>query len=136
MAGKKNIPTGVGYVDGYVIPLRKGNVEQYRKSAEIACKVWLEYGALSYTETVGDDLEPGFGRPFPALTGIEDTDTVIFAFVGYRDRAHRDEVNAKVLEDDRIKEMCPENNPGFQPGFDPKLMSFGGFTVLVNGEKS
>lgn len=121
----------VGYIDGFVIPVPKQKIDQYREQATIASQVWKEYGALDYLETVGDDVNSEFGIPFPKLAATSDDEVVIFAYISYRDRAHRDEVNAKVMKDERITAMCPDRNPGFEPSFDPQRMTYGGFSVLV-----
>lgn len=121
----------VGYVDGFVIPVPRENLDRYREQATIASQVWREYGALDYLETVGDDVNSSFGIPFPKLAGTSEDEVVIFAWISYRDRAHRDEVNAKVMADERIKAMCPDRNPEFESPFDPQRMTYGGFSVLV-----
>lgn len=120
-----------GYVDGFVIVVPQENFDQYREQACVACNVWMEHGALDYVETVGDDLDSDFGNPFPALVGKSESELIIFAYVRYRDKAHRDEVNAKVMADERIKAMCPDSNPDFVPPFDMKRFSYGGFSVIV-----
>ncbi len=124
--------TPVGYVDGFVIPVQKSKLDAYQEQATIACRVWLEHGALDYIETVGDDLDADFGTPFGKLTSIKDDETVVFAWISYRSREHRDEVNAKVMADERIKAMCPDQNPDFEAPFDPGRMTYGGFRTLVS----
>lgn len=125
--------TRVGYVDGFVIPLPLANLEAYRQQATLAAAVWREYGALDYVETIGEDLNQDFGTPFGNLAKTNADETVVFAWISYRDRAHRDEVNAKVMADPRIQEMCPDHNPDFRAPFDPQRMTYGGFEVLVQG---
>ena len=120
-----------GYVDGFVIAVPKKNLDRYREQATIACEVWKEYGAIDYIESVGEDLKTDFGTPFPKLAQTSDDDVVIFAYITYRDREHRDEVNKKVMADERMKSMCPEGNPDFEPSFDMERFSYGGFSVLV-----
>ncbi len=120
-----------GYVDGFVISVPKKNLDRYREQATIACEVWKEYGAIDYIESVGEDLKTDFGTPFPKLAQTNDDDVVIFAYITYRDREHRDQVNKKVMADERIKSMCPESNPNFEPSFDMERFSYGGFSVLV-----
>jgi uncharacterized protein YbaA (DUF1428 family) len=115
------------YVDGFVLPLPKDKIEQYKVMAEKASKVWKEYGALEYRECVGDDLEIKDVVPFPALANAAPGDTVVFAYITYKSREHRDEVNAKVMADPRMNEMCgAEGMP-----FDCKKMAYGGFTTIV-----
>lgn len=114
------------YVDGFVIPIPKKNVAAYRRLAAGACKVWMDHGALDYVECVGDDLKIKFGLPFPKLTKIKPSETVVFSWITYKSRKHRDAVNAKVMKDPRIAKMMKKSNP-----FDMKRMSMGGFKVLV-----
>ncbi len=115
------------YLDGFVIPIPKDKIEDYRKIAEVACSVWKEHGALDYYETVGDDLETKDMISFPELAKTNPDETVIFAFIVYESREHRDAVNAKVMEDPRMKEMMDD----CEPVFDCKRMSYGGFKVIV-----
>ena len=119
----------MSYVDGFVVPVPEGNLEAYREMSEKAGKVWIEHGALAYKECVMEDKsENEFCTSFPALAGIKEGETVVFAYIVYESRAHRDAVNAKVMEDPRIKEACdPENMP-----FDCKRMAFGGFSPIVD----
>ena len=121
-----------GYIDGFVIPVPKSNLEKYKEQATIASKVWREHGALSYLEAVGDDLNVDFGIPFPKLASTSEDEVVIFAFITYRNREHRDEVNAKVMADERIKAMCPDQSPDFDSPFDPERMTYGGFSTIVD----
>lgn len=117
------------YVDGYVIPIPKKNVKAYLAVAKKASKVWMEHGALEYRESVGDDLNVKFGTPFPKALGLKPSETVIFAWVVYKSKAHRDKVNAKVMKDPRIAAMMsPEEMP-----FDDKRMQMGGFEIMVEG---
>ena len=91
-------------------------------------EVWREQGALDYKECVGDELDVKCGRDFPALARLKPGETVLFSFIVYKSRAHRDKVNAKVFKDPRMDAMM---KPGAMP-FDMKRMSFGGFQVLVD----
>ena len=122
------------YVDGFVIPISNENLDSYREMASEAGKVYLEYGALEYFEGVGDDMEPEMGDmpivTFPQLaeTGVDET--VVFSFIVFESRVHRDEVNAKVIEDPA---MNPENYDGEMP-FDPERMAYGGFRSIVSYE--
>ncbi len=117
------------YTDGFVLPLPKDKVEAYKKSAGLACKVWMEYGALDYREWIMEDEKAEDLVSFPQLAGAKEGETVVLAWITYRSRAHRDEVNAKVMADPRIKEMSPGGiDP---PPFDCSRMAYGGFEVLV-----
>ena len=115
------------YVDGYVLPVPKKKLQAYFRMAKKAGKVWREHGALEYRECVGDDLKVKFGMPFPRLAKTKSDETVVFSWIIYKSRAHRDRVNAKVMKDPRIKGMCDEKSMPF----DMKRMSYGGFKVVV-----
>ncbi|MGE3315916.1 MAG: DUF1428 domain-containing protein [Planctomycetaceae bacterium] len=115
------------YVDGFVIPVPKKDIKKYMAIAKKAGKVWLEYGALQYCECAGDDLDVKFGMPFPKLAKTKAGETVVFSFIVYKSRAHRDKVNAKVMKDPRLASMDPKSMP-----FDVKRMSMGGFNILVD----
>lgn len=115
------------YVDGYVLPVPKDKLEDYWKVASHAGDIWKEHGALSYVESVLEDPNAEHMRSFTELAAAEESDAVIFAYVTYRDRAHRDQVNAKVMADPRLKEQCEKL--GMQ--FDMKRMAYGGFEVGV-----
>ena len=115
------------YVDGFVIPVPKANIDAYRKMAELAGQVWKDHGALAYWECAGEDLGGEHTSRFPEIAEAGPDDTVFFSWIVYESREHRDEVNAKVMEDPRLKDMMdPEEMP-----FDCKKMAYGGFTPLV-----
>ncbi len=116
------------YVDGFVLPIPKKNVQAYRRIAQKAGKVWREHGALEYRECAGDDLSIKMGVPFPRMAKVKPGETVVFAWIVYKSRAHRDRVNAKVMKDPRMNKMM---DPKAMP-FDVKRMSYGGFKVLVD----
>ncbi len=117
----------MSYVDGFVLPVPKKNLAAYKKLALKASKLWREHGALEYRECVGDDLAVKMGVPFPKLAKAKPGETVVFAFVTYKSRAHRDQVNAKVMKDPRIMALCdPKKMP-----FDCARMSYGGFKTIV-----
>ena len=115
------------YVDGFVLPVPRSNLDAYRKMAELAGKVWMEHGALQYWECVADDVKPGKLTSFPQAVQLKDDEVVVFAWILYRSREHRDSVNAKVMEDERLKPMM---DPSSLP-FDGKRMFWGGFESVV-----
>ncbi len=117
----------MSYVDGYVLPIPKKNMAAYKAMARKASRVWKDHGALSYCEAVGEDLASKFGLPFPKLCKCKPSETVVFSWVVYKSRAHRDAVNAKVMKDPRIAKMCDPKNPPF----DFKRMAVGGFSIIV-----
>lgn len=119
------------YVDGYVIPIAEEEVPRYREMAEDACERWMEHGALDYKECVAEDLEPEIGGEqlggFEAMAGLRPDETVIFAWIVFASREHRDEVNAKVMEE--YEQMTEEE----EMPFDTKRMAYAGFDVIVDG---
>lgn len=116
-----------GYVDGFVMPLPKANVDRYREVASEAGALWKEHGALDYTECIADDVKVGEVTSFPRSVQLTDDETVVFAWITYESREQRDEVNAKVMADERMKAlMDPAGDIA-----DYKRMVYGGFDVLV-----
>lgn len=115
------------YVDGFVIPVPKKGVAEYLKIARRAGKVWKELGALEYRECVAEDANVKFGLPFTKLTKAKPNETVVFSWIVYKSRAHRDKVNAKVMKDPRMAKMMKMPMP-----FDVKRMSYGGFACRVD----
>jgi uncharacterized protein YbaA (DUF1428 family) len=114
------------YVDGYVLPVPKKNLKAYIRMARMGKEMWLKHGAIDYKECVGDDLKTRWGTPFPKMMKIKPGETVIFSYVVFKSRTHRDRVNAKVM-----KEMEKMGGPQDMP-FDAKRMVYGGFKVLVD----
>lgn len=121
----------MAYVDGFLIAIPKKNLKAYIKLAKTACKVWLDHGALNYHECVGDDVKIKYGTNFPKLIKQKTDEILIFSYITYKSRKHRDTVNAAVMKDKRIKESCdPKNMP-----FKMNRMSYGGFKSIVEGSK-
>ncbi|MBL9117765.1 MAG: DUF1428 domain-containing protein [Verrucomicrobiaceae bacterium] len=116
------------YVDGFLLPISPANLPAYREIAEMAATVWMEHGALQYTECAADDLSTQFCRGFDDTIGASAEETVVFAWAVFADRESRDAANAKIMADPRIQEMGAKN----EPLFDFKRMAFGGFKVIVS----
>jgi uncharacterized protein YbaA (DUF1428 family) len=117
----------MAYVDGFVLPVPKKKLAAYRSLAKKAGRIWREHGALDYKECVADDVKPGKHTSFPQSVKLKAGETVVFAWIVYKSRAHRDRVNAKVFKDPRMAAMGgPQDMP-----FDAKRMIYGGFKVLV-----
>src|SRR5262245_43011616 len=110
----------MAYVDGFLLAVPKKKVNTYLDIARKAGKVWKEHGALEYRETVGDDLKSKMGMPFPKAARAKAGETVVFSWIVYKSRAHRDSVNKKVMKDERIKSMM---DPKAMPS-DMKRMSY------------
>jgi uncharacterized protein YbaA (DUF1428 family) len=115
------------YVDGYLLPVPKKNLQAYRRVARKAGEVWREHGALEFVECAGDDLNTKMGVPFPREVGLKPGETVVFSWIMFKSRAHRDRVNAKVMKDPRLARMMDAKSMPF----DAKRMAYGGFRVLV-----
>ena len=116
------------YVDGFVLPVPRKNIQAYRRMAEKAGKVWREHGALEFRECVADDVKMGKLTSFPRSVKIKRGETVFFSWIVFKSRAHRDRVNAKVMKDPRLTAgMQDKPMP-----FDMKRMVYGGFKVLVD----
>jgi uncharacterized protein YbaA (DUF1428 family) len=111
------------YVDGFVLPVPKANLEAYKAVAAKAGDVWMEHGALSYVECIGDDVPYGELTSFPRAVQAKDDEVVVFSWVTYASREARDAVMAKVMADERMK--------GGDMPFDGKRMIFGGFESFV-----
>lgn len=126
------------YVDGFVLPIPEGKIDDYKAMASAAGKIWMEHGALSCKECILEDAEPGMPDDAPPeckftyfhdLADAKKGETVVFAFITYKSREHRDTVNAKVMNDPRMAEACPDM--ASMP-FDPGRMTFGGFKAIVD----
>ena len=117
----------MSYVDGFVVPVKTKTLDEYRKLARKAGKIWLEHGALEYVECVADDVKKGKVTSFPQSVQLKRTETVVFSYIVYKTRKHRDRVLAKVMKDKRLADMMdPKDMP-----FDGKRMFWGGFADLV-----
>ena len=118
----------MAYVDGFVLPLPQNNLDSYREIAMKCGAIWREHGALEFRECIAEDVKPGKLTSFPQSVNLEDGETVVFSWIVYKSRAHRDEVNDKVMKDPRMAEMMkPESMP-----FDGKRMIYGGFDMLID----
>ena len=113
------------YVDGFVVPVPRSNLDAYRRMAERCGKLWIEHGALQYWENVADDVKPGKVTSFPQSVQLKDDEVVVFSWIVYKSREERDRVNAKVMEDPRMKDMM-----------DPKKLPFDGLRMFWGGFKS
>lgn len=114
----------MAYIDGFIVPVPKSKLEAYQESARLAERVWREYGALDYREWIADDVKPGKVTSFPQSVLLEADEVVVFSWIVYESRAARDSINAKVMDDPRMK-----TDPSTWP-FDGKRMIYGGFAPL------
>ena len=117
----------MSYVDGFLIPVPKKNLKAYRTMAQWGKKTWMKNGALDYKECVGDDLKNKWGKSFASVIKLKPGETVIFAYIVFKSRKHRDAVNKKVMSDPAM------NDPDMMKKmpFDPKRMCYGGFKAIV-----
>ena len=111
------------YVDGFVLAVPKANLEAYKEMARDAGKVWMEHGALSYVECIGEDVPYGELTSFPRAVQAKDDEVVVFSWATYESREHRDAVMAKVMADERMKNS--------DMPFDGKRMIYGGFQSFI-----
>ena len=116
------------YVDGYVLPVPRKNLTAYRRMATKAGKVWREHGALEFFECVGDDLKTKMAASFPRTIKLKPGEMVVFSWIVFKSRAHRDAVNTKVMKDPRLAKMMDMKTMPF----DSKRMVYGGFKVMVD----
>ncbi|MBI5674812.1 MAG: DUF1428 domain-containing protein [Nitrospirae bacterium] len=120
----------MNYVDGFVLAVPKKNLNTYARMARMGAKMWLKHGALDYKECVGEDLVNKWGTPFPKMMKLKPEETVVFSWIVFKSRAHRDRVNAKVM-----KEMEKMGGMKEMP-FDMKRMVYGGFKVIVEAQQN
>jgi uncharacterized protein YbaA (DUF1428 family) len=118
----------MAYVDGFIVPVPEKNLAEYRRMAKLGAKVWMDHGALEYREFIADDVKVGKWTSFPQSVKLKRGETVVFAWIVYKSREHRDKVNAKVMKDERLSKMF---DPKAMP-FDGKRMIYGGFKLLVD----
>lgn len=116
----------MSYVDGFVMPVPKARLGDYKKMARLGRKVWMEHGALAYHECVADDAPVGKLTSFPRSVKLKDDEVVVFAYILFKSRAHRDKVNKLAMNDKRFAKMDMKDMP-----FDTKRMIYGGFKTLV-----
>ncbi|MDM4772879.1 DUF1428 domain-containing protein [Solimonas sp. SE-A11] len=117
----------MAYVDSFVLPVPKKNLDAYRKMARKAGKVWMKHGALQYVECVADDLQPGKRTSFPQAVKLRADEVVVFSYAVYKSRKHRDQVMGKVMKDPLMANMEMKDVP-----FDGKRMFWGGFKPILS----
>jgi uncharacterized protein YbaA (DUF1428 family) len=116
------------YVDGFIVPVQKKKLADYRKIAKKAGKIWREYGALEYRECIADDVKVGKVTSFPRAVILKKSEVVVFSYIVYKSRKDRDRINAKVMKDPRLAAMMDMKNMPF----DGMRMIFGGFKVMLD----
>lgn len=116
------------YIDGFVLPIPRDSLDDYKRVVEAVAAVWKEHGALEYREYVGDDLELAGTRSFIDAAGATDDEVIVFGWVEFESREARDLANEKVAADPRMAELVNTSNTGF----DAERMAYGGFQSLVS----
>ena len=115
----------MAYVDGFVVPVPKDRIEDYKAAASLAKTVWMEHGATGFVECLADDVPYGELTSFPRAVQLKEDEIVAFSWITYESRESRDAVNAKVMADPRM-----DHDPQKMP-FDGKRMIFGGFVPFL-----
>ena len=115
------------YIDGFVLPIPRDRLDNYRRIVEQVADIWIEHGALLYREYVGDDLVLEGTRSFTDVTGATQEDVIVFGWVEFESREMRDSANKKVAADPRMAELMESADSGF----DAMRMAYGGFKSLV-----
>jgi len=115
------------YVDGFVLAVAKRKLQKYRDMARVGKRLWMKHGALDYHECVAEDLKPAYGVPFHKMMKVKAGETVVFSWIVFKSRAHRDKVNAAVMKDPVMNTFDPKDMP-----VDMKRMVYGGFASIVD----
>jgi uncharacterized protein YbaA (DUF1428 family) len=121
----------MSYVDGFVVPVPLDKLPAYRRLARLCGKIWMEHGALAYTECLADNVKPGKHTSFPQSVKLKPDETVVFSWIVYQSRRHRDRVNKAVMNDPRMKPMCDARSLPF----DGKRLIFGGFKMMMSFQR-
>jgi len=117
------------YVDGFIVPVPEGKLEDYKALAKKAAKVFREHGALRDVEAIASDVPKGQVTDFYRAVKAEEGDTVVFSFLEWKDKAARDEGWKKVMEDERMK-------PDGDMPFAGQRMFWGGFEPILDTAKA
>ena len=115
----------MSYVDGFIVPVPKDRLEDYKVMAARGRDLWLKSGAVHYVECIGDDVPYGEVTSFPRAVQAKEDEVVVFSWIVYPDKATRDQAMKKVMEDPSMAEFTT-NMP-----FDGKRMIFGGFVPFI-----
>ncbi|GGA15362.1 DUF1428 domain-containing protein [Dyella caseinilytica] len=118
----------MSYVDGFVVPVPLHNLPVYRRMARLCGKIWMEHGAIAYTECLADNVKSGKYTSFPQSVKLKPDETVVFSWIVYESRRHRDRVNKAVMNDPRMKPMFDAK----ALPFDGKRLIFGGFKTMLS----
>lgn len=119
------------YVDGFVLPIPKKNMPAYKKMATTCSKVWLKCGAINYFECIEDDVKKGKVTSFPKSVKLKRNEILVFSYITYKSRKHRDQVIKKVFQDPAVQKIMTET----ANVFNPERMIYGGFKMFINRNK-
>ena len=120
------------YIDGFVLPISRDRLDEYKSLVEAVADIWKEHGALDYREYVGDDLSLEGTRTFTDLAAVTESEAVVFGWVEFASREARDLANAKVAADPRMVDLMNSSSSGF----DAKRMAYGGFLSFVQSSNT
>ena len=119
------------YIDGFVLPVPRDQLETYREVAEKVAEIWREHGALDYLEYVGGDSNLEGTRSFTDAANTKEDEVVIFGWVAFESRETRSLANKRVAADPRMADLINPLTNTSRPIFDAKRMVYGGFRSLV-----
>ncbi|MDX1507951.1 MAG: DUF1428 domain-containing protein [Woeseiaceae bacterium] len=120
------------YIDGFVLPIARDRLDEYRRLVDAVAEIWKEHGALDYREYVGDDLVLEGTRSFTDIIGAIEGEAIVFGWVEFESREARDLANEKVAADPRMAELVSSTNSGF----DALRMAYGGFRSFVGSTEA
>lgn len=119
------------YIDGFAFPIKRSCIAEYKELAAEVAELWLEHGALSYQEFIGDDLSLQGTRSFTDAVAATDEETIVFGWVEFASREARDSANHKVANDPRMAALVD----GSDAEFDASRMAYGGFKPFISSSK-
>ncbi len=120
------------YIDGFVLPIPRAGLDEYRRLVEATADIWKEHGALDYREYVSEDQVLEGTRSFNELSGATDDEVVVFGWVVFESREDRDRINAKVAADPRMTDLVNSSDSGF----DASRMAYGGFQAFAGSSNA
>jgi len=119
------------YIDGFVLPIPRTHLTEYKQVAERVAEIWKEHGALSYNEYEADDLQLEGTRSFTDVIESKADETIIFGWVVFDSREARDLANERIAADSRMVELIAPLLDPSKNIFDAGRMAYGGFKPLV-----
>lgn len=117
--------SGGHYIDGFVVPVPDGKLDDYRALAQKMAGVFREHGALRDVEAIDDDVPKGEITDFYRAVKSESGERVVFAFLEWPDKDTRDEAWKKLMADESMK-------PDGEMPFVGQRMFWGGFSPILD----